>query len=186
MALYADTCILLPLFFRDASTDAALAWLEASGSETILISPWTRTEFASAAGIMARRGDISANLHREGLERFDRLVSARLAVEAVDTTDFDRARGWIADYHSGLRAGDALHLAVCMRLSATLCTADDTLARAADKVGVAVLNHNRPEAYLLSAAHYERLVTHLEDLEDAARVRERSEGPFIEVSLDDL
>ena len=138
MALYADTCILLPLFFRDASTDAALAWLEASGSETILISPWTRTEFASAAGIMARRGDISADLHREGLERFDRLVSARLAVEAVDTTDFDRARGWIAGYRSGLRAGDALHLAVCMRLSATLGTADDPLARAADKVGVAV------------------------------------------------
>ena len=98
-----------------------------------------RHSIASAAGIMARRGDISANLHREGLERFDRLVSARLAVEAVDTTDFDRARGWIADYHSGLRAGDALHLAVCKRLSATLCTADDTLARAADKVGVAVL-----------------------------------------------
>ena len=69
---------------------------------------------------MARRGDISADLHREGLERFDRLVNTHLAVEAVDTTDFDRARGWIADYGSGLRAGDALHLAVCMRLSATL------------------------------------------------------------------
>ena len=56
----------------------------------------------------------------------------------------------------------------------------------ADDQPVAVLNHNRPEAYLLSAAHYERLVTHLEDLEDAARVRERSEGPFVEVSLDNL
>ena len=56
----------------------------------------------------------------------------------------------------------------------------------ADDQPVAVLNHNRPEAYLLSAAHYERLLTHLEDLEDAARVRERSEGPFVEVSLDDL
>ena len=107
-------------------------------SETILISPWTRTEFASAAGIMARRGDISADLHREGLERFDRLVSTRLAVEAVDTTDFDRAGSWISDYRSGLRAGDALHLAGCMRLSATLGTADDTLARAADTLGVAV------------------------------------------------
>ena len=53
----------------------------------------------------------------------------------------------------------------------------------ADDQPVAVLNHNRPEAYLLSAAHYERLVT---NLEDAARVRERSEGPFVEVSLDDL
>ena len=138
MALYADTCILLPLFFRDASTDAALAWLEASSSKTILISPWTRTEFASAAGIMARRGDISADLHREGFARFDRLVSARLAVEAVDTTDFDCASGLIADYRSGLSACDSLHLALCMRLSATLCTADDTLAGAAGKVGVAV------------------------------------------------
>jgi len=59
------------------------------------------------------------------------------------------------------------------------------LAQAEDQP-VAVLNHNRPEAYLLSAEHYERLLTQLEDLEDVARVRERSEGPFVEVSLDDL
>ena len=76
MAMYADTCILLPLFFRDASTGAALGWLEANGSKTIL--------------------------------------------------------------HSELRAGDALHLAACTRLSATLCTADGTLARAADNAGVTV------------------------------------------------
>ena len=78
MALYADTCILLPLFFRDASTEAALAWLEEAGNETILISPWTRTEFASAAGIMALRGDVSVELHQQGLARFDRLADARL------------------------------------------------------------------------------------------------------------
>ncbi|MDI3515471.1 MAG: antitoxin StbD [Rhodocyclaceae bacterium] len=59
------------------------------------------------------------------------------------------------------------------------------LAQADDRP-VAVLNHNRPEAYLISAAHYERLLAYLEDLEDAARVRERSAGPFVEVSLDDL
>ena len=138
MALYADTCILLPLFFRDASTEAALAWLEETGSETILISPWTRTEFASAAGIMARRGEISADLHREGLERFDRLISARIAVEPINSADFERARNWIADFRSRLRAGDALHLAVCARLNARLCTADTALARAASQAGVAV------------------------------------------------
>lgn len=49
---------------------------------------------------------------------------------------------------------------------------------------VAVLNHNRPEAYLLSAARYEKLMQRLEDLEDAAMVRERAGGPFVEV--DDL
>ena len=62
---------------------------------------------------------------------------------------------------------------------------DSVLAQADDRP-VAVLNHNRPEAYLISAAHYERLLAYLEDLEDAARVRERSAGPFVEVSLDNL
>jgi antitoxin StbD len=56
----------------------------------------------------------------------------------------------------------------------------------ADDAPVAVLNHNRPEAYLLPAGHYERLMAHLEDLEDAQLVREREAGPFVEVHLDDL
>lgn len=60
------------------------------------------------------------------------------------------------------------------------------ILKQADDCPVAVLNHNRPEAYLLSAAHYERLMAYLEDLEDAKLVRERADGPFVEVSLDDL
>ena len=51
---------------------------------------------------------------------------------------------------------------------------------------IAVLNHNRPEAYLLPAGHYERLMARLEDLEDAQLVRERAAGPFVEVDLDAL
>lgn len=51
---------------------------------------------------------------------------------------------------------------------------------------VAVLNHNRPEAYLLSAAHYERLLERLEDLEDARLSQERASGPFVEVDINDL
>ncbi len=51
---------------------------------------------------------------------------------------------------------------------------------------VAVLNHNRPEAYLLSAAHYERLLGLLEDLEDMKLMQERSGGPFVEVNVHEL
>ena len=51
---------------------------------------------------------------------------------------------------------------------------------------VAVMNHNRPEAYLLSAAHYERLLERLEDLEDARLSLERAAGPFVEVDINDL
>ena len=60
------------------------------------------------------------------------------------------------------------------------------ILKQADECPVAILNHNRPEAYLLPAAYYERLMAYLEDLEDAKLVRERANGPFVEASLDEL
>ncbi|MEY4645076.1 MAG: hypothetical protein RLZZ596_1907 [Pseudomonadota bacterium] len=60
------------------------------------------------------------------------------------------------------------------------------ILKQADDGPIAVLNHNRPEAYLLPASHYERLMEHLEDLEDAQLVRERANGPFVEVNIDEL
>jgi antitoxin StbD len=60
------------------------------------------------------------------------------------------------------------------------------ILRQADDAPIAVLNHNRPEAYLLPAGHYERLMAHVEDLEDIKLVRERANGPFVEVDFDAL
>lgn len=60
------------------------------------------------------------------------------------------------------------------------------ILKQADDCPVAVLNHNRPEAYLLPAAHYEKLMAYLEDLEDAKLMRDRADGPFVEVRLDEL
>lgn len=51
---------------------------------------------------------------------------------------------------------------------------------------VAILNHNRPEAYLVPAESYERMTEYIEDLEDARVVRERADGPFVEVDMDEL
>jgi len=56
----------------------------------------------------------------------------------------------------------------------------------ADDEPVAVLNHNRPEAYLVPAPYFERMLQHMEDLEDAKLVRERQAGPFVEVNPNDL
>ena len=51
---------------------------------------------------------------------------------------------------------------------------------------VAVLNHNKPEAYLLSSKHYESILNALEDMEDKRLVEARHTGPFVEVTLDAL
>ena len=56
----------------------------------------------------------------------------------------------------------------------------------AEESPIAILNHNRPESYLLSAAFYEKLLARLEDLEDSQLIIERANGPFIELGIDDL
>jgi len=60
------------------------------------------------------------------------------------------------------------------------------ILREMENTPVAVLNHNRPEAYLLSADYYQQLIARMEDLEDAHLVRERAGGPFVDVALNDL
>lgn len=57
---------------------------------------------------------------------------------------------------------------------------------AAEDAPVAVLVHNKPSAYLVPAATYQRMVERLEDLELAEIVRARAGERRIKVALDDL
>lgn len=78
-----------------------------------------------------------------------------------------------------IRAGLAVSVTELKRnFAGILATAKDA--------PVAVLNHNKPEAYLLSARHYESILSALEDMEDRRLVEERRAGPFVEVRLDEL
>ncbi|MEK7752638.1 MAG: type II toxin-antitoxin system VapC family toxin [Acidobacteriota bacterium] len=133
---YADTCLLVSLFFRDSGTDAALAWLSAVGVEPIMASHWSLTEFSSAAGLRARAGQIAPKLHREALAKFRRFAAGHLTLAPPEAADFERAAALLDHYATGLRAGDALHLAICARQRAVFCTADKILAEAAIALGV--------------------------------------------------
>ena len=133
---YADTCLLVSLFLRDSGTDAALTWLDESSNQPIMASHWSLTEFSSAAAMRVRKGDISARLHKEVLTRFRRFAQARLTLEPLQPGDFERAAAMTDIYASGLRAADALHLALCVRLSSTLCSADRIMIIAAEACGV--------------------------------------------------
>ncbi len=135
---YADTCLLVSLFIHDSGTVAALRWLKMVGAEPLLASYWSLTEFASAAGVLARTGRIPLDLQRKALVKFHRFAKARLTLEAPNASDFERAAKMLERYDSGLRAGDALHLAICARLGAVLSTADTRMADAASANGLRV------------------------------------------------
>jgi antitoxin StbD len=56
----------------------------------------------------------------------------------------------------------------------------------ADGFPVAVLNHNKPAAYLVPAAAFEAMMEKLDDIELAKLVKERENQPTIRVDPDDL
>ena len=51
---------------------------------------------------------------------------------------------------------------------------------------VAILNHNKPAAYLISAAAYEDMLEQLEDAALTKTVKDRAGGPTVKVKLEDL
>jgi antitoxin StbD len=51
---------------------------------------------------------------------------------------------------------------------------------------VAVLNHNKPAAYLISAAAYEQMLSQLEDAALTKIVKERQGGKSVKVNIEDL
>lgn len=56
----------------------------------------------------------------------------------------------------------------------------------ADGFPVAVLNHNKPAAYLVPAAAFEAMMEKLDDIELAKLVKERENQPTIRVDPNDL
>ena len=51
---------------------------------------------------------------------------------------------------------------------------------------VAILNHNKPSAYIIPADAFEALMERLEDYELSRIVQEREHEPSVKVSLDEL
>ena len=134
--VYADTCLLVSLFLRDSGTEAALAWLDETAGHPVIASHWSLTEFSSAAASLARQKRITGKLHAEAVRRFRGFAAQRLTLEPPLSADFERASVVVDHYATGLRAGDAVHLALCARLNATLCTADKVMTMAAKAMGI--------------------------------------------------
>ena len=51
---------------------------------------------------------------------------------------------------------------------------------------IAILNHNRPTAYLVPAAAFEAIMEQLDDLDLVRIIKERQDEPSVKVSLNEL
>ncbi len=103
------------------------------------ISDWVITEFSSALSVKLRRGEITSGDRARALNKFAEFTDASFAVLPVSSAHFRMAAQFADQYALGLRAGDALHLAICSSHGATLCTLDKRLSAAGPELGVQTL-----------------------------------------------
>ncbi|MCX7179730.1 MAG: type II toxin-antitoxin system VapC family toxin [Proteobacteria bacterium] len=131
MRRYLDTSLIVAALVRESGTEAAKAYLSEARDEFLLASRWVVTEFSSALALKVRAGTITDAEKIAALAMFRRFSAARLRLVDVEAKDFDTAAGLCDQLAAPLRAGDALHLAVCKRTAARLATFDAGMATAA-------------------------------------------------------
>lgn len=135
--LYLDTSVLVPLFVPEPESPAVRAWFDTKAAETLAISDWTLTEFASAMGIKVRDKGLKPDQARKACALMQQLATGSLRVLTPTRHDYSRAAEHLGHHALGLRAGDALHLAVAENEGAAcLYTLDRRLLAAGRKLGI--------------------------------------------------
>jgi uncharacterized protein len=143
--IYVDTSVIVSALTREADTALSQTWLASQETSELTISDWTVTEFASALSMKLRTGALNADHRADALSAFTRLCAESLRTLPATREDFRAAARFADQSELNLRAGDALHLAICANHGASLCTLDRRLAEAAPRVGVPVRELTPPE-----------------------------------------
>ena len=136
MSLYLDTSLIVAGITNEASTARVQAWLGAQTPGSLLISDWVITEISSALSLKLRTNQHTSSDRALALAQFHRFASESFQIVSVLPAHF-RVAATMADRHElGLRAADALHLAICADYGAELATLDERMAKAAALLGV--------------------------------------------------
>lgn len=132
--VYVDTSVLVALCLNEPKSADVTRWYSACTDE-LVSAIWCVTEFASALGIKQRTRQITKAEGQAAWQQFERLCANDLQLAPMEPGAFHRAALLTLDATTGLRAGDALHLAAALDAKAkSMATLDEVLAKNAKRL----------------------------------------------------
>jgi len=132
--IYVDTSVLVALLLKEPRSSDVARWYAAC-EDDLVSATWCVTEFASALSIKQRTSQIDETEAQAAWQHFERLCANDMQLMPVEPVTFHRAAILALDPDSGLRAGDALHLAAALDAKAKgMATLDEILAKNAKQM----------------------------------------------------
>ena len=132
---YVDTSVLMAFLLPKSGSQLA-EHLMTSPGDALAFSSWTEVELLSALGIQVKRKLITRRGARKAVDAFANLVAPALVRLAVDDNDHRMAAHMLDGWQTGLRAGDALHLALVQEYQAELWIFNRNMSKAAAHFGL--------------------------------------------------
>jgi predicted nucleic acid-binding protein len=134
--IYLDTSVLVALLTNESTAAAIRLWYGQTESGIFATSDWSLSEFASALSLKQRTGQLTAEQVVAVHQTFDVFSSGGVRFLEVSRQAFRKSATLIKTM-PGLRAGDALHLAVALESGINeFATLDKLLAEKAAQVNL--------------------------------------------------
>ena len=136
---YIDTSVWCAFCFNEQEVPGARYWLAQASLDHTATAVWTRTEFASAAALKLRAKGHSPVAVAQAVQTFDDALAMTHLLDVV-RDDFLYAAELCRTSTTGLRAGDALHIAVALRRNCEfLASLDKVMNASAQQLGLGLV-----------------------------------------------
>jgi hypothetical protein len=103
-----------------------------------MVSDLARAEYASVMALRVRTGRMDEGAAREAFAKLDACVAAAAIRARLESGDVLLAEGFLRRLDMTLRTQDAMHIALALRLGASVATFDARMAEATRRLGAAV------------------------------------------------
>lgn len=110
--IYLDTSFIVPLVIAEDSSDEVEALVVKARPGELATSRWTQIEIASLVSRKVRMGELTAAQANAVRSEFRQILDESFNLILPTATDHDTAQGYLEIPKTGLRAGDAFHLAI--------------------------------------------------------------------------
>jgi predicted nucleic acid-binding protein len=137
--IYFDTSFLVSFIVPEPTSNAVTDLIGGLAHRELAISHWTEVEFASMLAREVRMGSYDSDAFRAAVNRLAAVTRTSFTVFLPNAADYALARDYLLQHETGLRGGDALHLAIAHnRHASAIYSLDKGLMKAGKMLGLPV------------------------------------------------